>query len=222
MNHFSKGNLRLSFGNALLPLPDSLDEFLLIYGPKKNAFTLDDYCELQPVKQTQIVENKLHYTFGIKYMKEIVPVLPSSRQKKPTEQASTDRSNKGAADIDILKKIQEEARRQFGKGDAQNDGDTGDEDKGAGSASHSAANRSPKNSPKRSIQPTCLENVPKLSKRCAQSIPRTFSYNLVLKDCKFNRKPLPGFWQVRLDGLLSKSHLLVFTKISNYFQLEPS
>lgn len=178
----------------MLPLPDSLDDFLLIYGAKKNAFTLDDYCEVQPVEQTLTVENKLHYSFGIKYLKETAPGLVSSRQKKLTEQATTDRSDQVAADIDILKRIQEEARRQFGRVDVQSDADVGDKDKGA---LNSAADKSPKSSPKRPIQPTSSQDVPKLSKRCAQNIPRTFSYNLVLKDCKFNRKPSPGIWLVR-------------------------
>lgn len=131
---------------------------------------------------------------------EPVSVSISSREKTST-QSNSERSNRELNDKDILWKIQEEASRQFTNASVENDGASKygaprNADTDNQPATNSPIQKSPTSSPKRLLQPS-TQIGQKLSKRCSQSIPRTFSYMLVLKDCKFQRKPMSGIWQVR-------------------------
>lgn len=170
----------------MLPLPDSIEDFVTIYNTKRNTFLLEDYTVIYPLKPVAASESKIHYIFGVKYVKKkkySVPTPSEPHKKLPS------RIDNRAPIMDV--DHQEMEHKAGGDNNLQD----GFESKKCREVS------SPMDiSPRRSTRPNSAQQ--KSNAELTKNIPRTFSYTLVFIDCKFDRRPLAGIWQIRCVFLL--------------------
>lgn len=70
------GSCKLSFGNGLVNLPASLDEFESVFASEELKFRNDDYTKIIAVDSVISSDASLHYAFQLQYVKE-QPMQPT-------------------------------------------------------------------------------------------------------------------------------------------------
>lgn len=143
---------------------------------------------IQPLKNRPLEETKIHYIFEIKYVNNPTSssILKSAfKQKSHINYSSLTEIHEQTMLKSLSRKTDNEKKL---KSDSSQNQDL----------IAPSLIQSPSTSPSRSFQPsTHLQIVQNLIEEPIIDIPRTFSYTLVFKDCKFNQKPSSGIWQVR-------------------------
>lgn len=154
------GSCKLAFGNALMNLPESLNEFENVFASEDLTFCYDDYSKISATDSTINCDDSfLHYAFQLQYVKAIT-MKPSKSNLSllvPTDRSRLSSTTPPAIKLDDMSSRAEQvevAREVIGDGLARDD-------------------------------------------LTRTTIPRTFSYNLALIDCTFQRRPNPGIWQFR-------------------------
>lgn len=185
-----------------------MEDFQTIYKSSKNKFELSDYCVIEPLKTMFDFECKIHYSFALKYVENSgrksdrgflgqKAVVSDNQPKKMEGQAIIDDNGNEAVSI---AEINREAQRQFKQifADEQLLSQRSENDRYKQSMAIVDVNRSPRKTalqlPRTMIAQQITEKSPRDGKKV---IPRTFSYTLHLIDCKFNRRPATGTWQIR-------------------------
>lgn len=174
----------------MLPLPDSVEDFLKIYNTQRNTYLLDDYATIHSTKPVSIVESKIHYVFGVKYVKKKDENATNDPNKNISPRIDARTTNPPYPDMNV------DPQNAESKAGGDNNLYTGFKSKKSQEInSPMDVVLSPMNSPRRTSRPNSAQQ--KSNADDARNIPRTFSYTLVFIDCKFDRKPLAGIWQIR-------------------------
>lgn len=177
----------------MLPLPDSVEDFLKIYNAKRNTFLLDDYATIHSTKPVPIVESKIHYVFGVKYVKKKDENATDEPNKKISPRIEAHTRNPPYSNIDV------DPQNVESQAGGDNNLYTGFQSKKSREiTSPMDVVLSPMSSPRRTSRPNSAQQ--KSNADDARNIPRTFSYTLVFIDCKFDKRPFAGIWQIRCVG----------------------
>lgn len=153
------GSCKLSFGNGLMNLPASLDEFEAVFASEDCTFCYDDHTKIVAADSAIHSESFLHYTFRMHCANANGAQPSKSNRSLPVP---TDRSH-------LSSTTPLSGMNLDGMSSAHGEIDFKRIDSG-------------------------------------KTIPRTFSYNLALIDCTFQRRPNPGIWQFRYGVACTETH----------------
>lgn len=175
------GSCKLAYGNGLMNLPASLDEFDSVFASEDLTFRFDDFAKILAADSAISSDSSLHYTFQLQYVKANPMQQTKSNSSLP---ATSDRSRLSCTTPPAIN-----------VGDMSSRVD-------------------------QTIVPhEVIGDGAAMRIDSAKTIPRTFSYNLALIDCTFQRRPNPGIWQFRY-GFPCPSHD-VATDLVFRFQFTP-
>lgn len=197
------GDTILNFGESMIPLPDSAEEFMQIYSSTKSTFLLEDYSKIRPSQMHSQGEAKLYYTFAVKLIMGIdvaTTYSPNRNTYQSTSPFGLAASNDHRQSQNAVSPRKEKAP-----------------DDAIKIMSPLDIHLSPVASPKRASQPKSLPLHSSMTNRSDQ---RTFAYTLVFIDCKFDRKVASGIWQIRYISCIPNSSINVFNPKSHSSQLE--
>lgn len=167
----------------MLPLPSSIKEFLAVFGSKNNTYSFEDYGLIVLASNSEDTNSKIHFSFSLKYDNKSVDIPQLELPDKP-KQMELVKSYIGPDDKVLSTNSLVESNENIST-HANND-KVDDQIEAQQTNRQSEIKSIPDDSP---MFHEKLDS--------ARSIPRTFSYNLTIKDSNFNRRPHPGIWQFR-------------------------
>lgn len=161
------GCCKLTFGNGLMNLPTTLEEFESVFASEESTFRYEDYSKIIASDSAITSDAFLHYGFQLSCVRAnaVKPSKSSVSLPVPTDRSRLSCTTPPDINLDGMMSARVEQIIQVNDHDVIGDGFARD----------NATIRSDS----------------------AKTIPRTFSYNLALIDCTFQRRPNPGIWQFR-------------------------
>lgn len=181
-------------------------------------------------------ECKIHYSFALKYVENSgrksdrgflgqKAVVNDNEPKKPRGLPIIDDNGNEAETVVSIADINREAQHQFKQISAgeQQLSQRSENDRYEKSMAIVDVNRSPRKTAVQLPRPMITQQITEKSLRNGRKIiPRTFAYTLHLIDCKFNRRPATGTWQIRLLEYLNSFNIRVFeySQLIVFFYIE--